>query len=83
MFVLDFPVSTEERLERENNSLFRRWLNLPRSLSSIALYISGNMMLLPHTSLVEEYKVTNAQQAITFRDHRDVKVRRARIKTGR
>ena len=67
LFVYDFPLTTVEKLERKISSFLRRWLNLPRSLSSLALYSKGSMLQLPITSLVEEYKVTKVRQAITLK----------------
>ena len=85
MFIYDIPISAIEKLERRISSYLRRWLNVPRMLSSIALYGKGNMLQLPLTSLVEEFKVTKVRQATTLRNNRDEKVRTAGISvnTGR
>ena len=85
MFIYSIPITTIELLERKISSFLRRWLNLPKSLSSIALYSRGNMLQLPMTSVLEEFKVTKVRQAIMLRDNRDEKVRSAGIdlNTGR
>ena len=42
-----------------------RWLNVPRSLSSIGLY-TGSKLQLPLSPLTEEYKVARMRQAVTL-----------------
>lgn len=51
----EVPLSKVEKLERLVSSYVRKWLGLPRCLSSIGLYGKG-MLHLPISSLVEEYK---------------------------
>ncbi|KAL6470906.1 hypothetical protein MHYP_G00195560 [Metynnis hypsauchen] len=43
------------RLERLVNAYVRRWLGLPRCMSSVGLYVDGPLSL-PISSLTEEYK---------------------------
>lgn len=63
----------------------RRWLGLPRSLSSIALYGNTNKLQLPFKSLEEEFKVTRAREVVQYRDSSDPKVAKAgiQVRTGR
>ena len=51
----EVPLSKVEKLERLVNSYVRKWLGLPRCLSSIRLYGKGKLHL-PISSLAEEYK---------------------------
>ena len=78
--VNDVPSSTVESLERTISRYLRRWLNVPRSLSSVGLYSTGSKFQLPLTSLVEEYKVAKVRQALMLRDSTDEQVRGAGIK---
>ena len=79
------PISTVETLERRVSNLLRRWLGLPRSLSSIALYGNTNKLRLPFKSLEEEFKVTRAREVVQYRDSSDPKVANAgiEVRTGR
>ncbi|KAK0142413.1 hypothetical protein N1851_019857 [Merluccius polli] len=52
------PITTVEGFERKVNRFLRRWLGLPQSLSSIALFGHNNNLHLPFSSLVKEFKVT-------------------------
>ncbi|XP_050957201.1 uncharacterized protein LOC127158092 [Labeo rohita] len=85
LLVYETPISTVEKLERTISQFLRRWLGLPRSLSSIALYGHSTMLQLPISGLSEEFKVTRARELMMYRDSSDKKVASAGIlvKTGR
>lgn len=78
-------MTTVKLMERRISSYLRRWLGLPRSLSSAALYGSSNILQLPFSSLQEEFMVSRTREALLYRDSRDPKVSAAGIKvrTGR
>ncbi|XP_061896514.1 uncharacterized protein LOC133645675 [Entelurus aequoreus] len=85
LLIYSFPISTVEILERRVSNHLRRWLGLPKSLSSIALYGNSNKLQLPFKSLEEEFKVTRAREVVQYRDSRDPKVAKAgiQVRTGR
>ena len=72
-------------MERKISGYLRRWLGLPKSLSSAALYGTSNAIQLPFRGLKEEFVVTRTREAIMYRDSRDLKVAGAgiEIRTGR
>lgn len=63
----------------------RRWLGLPKSLSSIALYGHHTKLQLPFKSLEEEFKVTRTREVVQYRHSSDPKVAKAgiQVRTGR
>lgn len=81
LLIHEMPILTVETLERvsSSSSHLRRWLGLPRSLSSIALYGRSNKQQLPLKSLEEEFKATKARVVIEYRDSSDPKVSEAGI----
>lgn len=85
LLVYEVPVTTVEALEKTISQFLRRWLGLPRSLSSMALYGHSNKLHLPFSGLTEEFKVTRSREAMMYRDSADAKVASAGIlvKTGR
>ncbi|XP_061101211.1 uncharacterized protein LOC133130563 [Conger conger] len=85
LLVYAFPISAVETLERKVSKHLRRWLGLPKSLSSIALYGRNNKQQLPFRSLEEEFKVTRAREVVQYRDSSDPKVANAgiQVRTGR
>ncbi|TWW77850.1 uncharacterized protein LOC130535078 [Takifugu flavidus] len=85
LLVYAVPVTTVESLERKISSFLRRWLGLPRSLNSAALYGTSNTLQLPFSGLTEEFKVAHTREALQYRDSRDCKVSSAgiEVKTGR
>lgn len=85
LLVYAVPMTTVEAMERKISSYLRRWLGLPRSLSSAALYGSSNILQLPFSGLTEEFMVTRTREALQYRESRDGKVASAgiQVKTGR
>ena len=85
LLVYEFPISTVEGFERRVSSRLRRWLGLPRSLSSIALYGNKNKLTLPINSLTEEFMVARAREVLQYRESKDPKVSQAgiEVRTGR
>lgn len=85
LLVYDFPISTVEGFERRVSGHLRRWLGLPRSLSSIALYGNKNKLTIPINSLTEEFKVARAREVLQYRESKDPKVAQAgiEVRTGR
>ncbi|XP_049897834.1 uncharacterized protein LOC126388657 [Epinephelus moara] len=85
LLVYDVPLTTVECFERKVSCFLRKWLGLPRSLSSIALYGRNNKLKLPFSSLTEEFMVTRAREVLLYRDSSDVKVSSAgiEVRTGR
>lgn len=77
-------MSTVETLERKISSYLRRWLGLPRSLTSTALYGRSNKLQLPISSLEEEFRVTRTREALVYRDSSDARVTAGiMVRTGR
>ncbi|KAL6469854.1 hypothetical protein MHYP_G00209730 [Metynnis hypsauchen] len=72
------------RLERLVNAYVRRWLELPRCMSSVGLYVDGPLSL-PISSLTEEYKCAKSRLEMTLSESRDPLVRCAApaLRTGR
>ncbi|XP_028292553.1 uncharacterized protein LOC114455485 [Gouania willdenowi] len=85
LLVYDFPISTVEGFEMRVSRFLRRWLGLPRSLSSIALYGKSNKLKLPMSSLSEEFMVTRSRELLQYRESSDPKVAQAgiEVRTGR
>lgn len=63
-----------EGFERNMSQFLHRWLGLSQSLRSIALYGHDAKLQLPFSSLVEEFKVTQARVVLLYQDSTDTKV---------
>ncbi|CAJ1075238.1 LOW QUALITY PROTEIN: uncharacterized protein LOC109089580 [Xyrichtys novacula] len=85
MLIYEVPITTVEGFERKVSRFLRRWLGLPRSLSSIALFGHNTKLQLPFSSPSEEFKVTRAREVLLYRDSADTKVSSAgvEVRTGR
>ena len=85
LFVYDIPIITVESLERAISNRLRRWLGLPRCLSGAALYENSNVLRLPCSSLVEEFKITKTRVLLQYAESEAPKVVAAgiQIRSGR
>lgn len=77
----EVPLTMVEVLERKLTTLLKRWLGLPKSLSSAVLYGSTNVLKLPIHGLKEEVLVSWTREVYQFIESKDLKVRGAGIET--
>lgn len=73
LLVYEVALSTVETLERKISSYLRRWLGLPRSLCSAALYGKTNKLQLPFSSLDQEFRVSRRREALLYWNSKDSK----------
>ncbi|KAK1789934.1 hypothetical protein P4O66_002263 [Electrophorus voltai] len=85
LLIYEVPLTTVESLERKISSFLRKWLGLPWSLTSAALYGTSNILQLPFSGLTEEFKVACTREVLQHRDSRDCKVSSTgtEVRTGR
>ena len=85
LLIYEVPITTVDKMERNISGFLRRWLGLPKSLSSAALYGTTNAVQLPFSGLKEEFIVTRTREAMLYNESNDPKVVAARveIRTGR
>ncbi len=85
LLIYEVPMTIVEGFEQKVTSYLRRWLGLPRSLSSIGLYGNTNKLRLPFSSVREEFIVARAREHLQYSGSRDAKVSGAGIvvRTGR
>ena len=79
LILYDFPLSTVEKMESKISNRLRQWLGVPPSFSNAALYGKDVKLVLPMSSLVEEYKVTKARAETTLKESKDNMVSQAGI----
>ncbi len=82
MLIYAVPMTTVESLERKISGFLRKWLGLPRSLTSAALYGTSNILQLPFSGLTEEFKVVRTREALQYRDCK-VSSAGIEVRTGR
>ena len=80
--IYEFTSYNVKQLEKRINSRLRRWLGLPKCLSSVVLYGNSNMVQQPFKSLVEEYKVAKVRSIIQFKFSKDLKIAGAGIEVS-
>ena len=60
----------------------KKWLGLPKSLSTACLYTRSGKLQLPYSELSEEVKAAKARVYTTFEESDDPCVRGANLKVG-
>ena len=77
LMVNEIPLSTVGKIEKQIliSKHMRRWLCLPPSFSNIGLYGRSNILQMPFSSVVKEYKVAKDRQILTLRDSEDEKIK--------
>lgn len=71
LLVYEIPLSKVEAMEKRINSFVRKWLGVPRCLSSVALYGRTTMLQLPFVSIVDEFKVGKVRLQLMLRESSD------------
>ena len=73
------------KIEQRCNVFIRKWLGLPRMITTSALYGLKGPLSLPIPSIVEEYKVAKVRTVMMLKESRDdaIKANPPVVKTGR
>jgi hypothetical protein len=66
----EVPISTVEKMERGVTGYLKKWLGVPRCLTTIGLYGDG-VLKLPLTSLTEEFKCVKTRLQMTLNESQD------------
>ena len=74
-----FPQSKVETMEKEITRHLKKWLGIPKSLSTDLLYSRSAVLQLPFSSIVEEAKVAKARAKVMLEDSKDDCISRADI----
>jgi hypothetical protein len=75
LLVYDIPLTPVKRMEQMVNVRLRKWLGVPRSFNTNALYATSFALALPLTSLVEEYKVGKTRLSMMLTESSDPVIR--------
>ena len=77
--IYDFPQSRVEQVEKKVTAHLKKWLGIPKSLSSDLLYARSAMIRLPYSSVVEEVKVARARTQVMLDTSSDSCIKNANI----
>ena len=77
--IYGFPQTQVEEMESKITAKLKKWLGIPRSLSTSLLYSKSAVLQLPYTSLVEEVKAARARTQVMLDTSKDECVRNANI----
>ena len=83
--IYEAPMSKIEEIQKKLTSAIKKWLGLPRSLSTSLMYSRSTKVQLPITALSEEVKAAKVRSAFMMETSKDRCIREANIKenTGR
>ena len=80
----EIAISHVERIPQYSNKYLRKWLGVPPCFSKVGLYTNSGNLLLPISSLVEEFKIGKVRLYMMMKDSADEIIREAypEIKNG-
>ena len=78
--IYNFPESRVDEIQRLIMARLKKWLGLPKSLSTACMYTRSGRLQLPYSDLTEEVKAAKARIYTTFEESNDPCVRGAELK---
>ena len=79
LMIYAFPASKVEKVQQLFTASLKRWLGIPKSMSTDALYATTMKLQLPYSSVVEEVKAAKARVLSTYQQSEDECIRNANI----
>ena len=77
--IYSFPQYRVEEIERKLTSSLKKFLGIPKALSTELMYARSSVLQLPYSSVVEEMKVTRARTQVMMETSKDECVKKANI----
>ena len=78
--IYNVPETKVEEIQSKVTSSLKRWLGLPKSLSTDCFYSKTAKLQLPYTALTEEVKAAKARNLVTFEESKDPCIQKAGIR---
>ena len=80
----EIALSCVERIQQYSNKYLHKWLGVPPYFSDVGLYTNSRNLLLPISSLVEEFKIGKVRPHMIMKSSADEITRKAypEIKSG-
>ena len=77
--IYSIPASKVERVQQLFTASLKKWLGIPKSLSTYVLYSRTGKLQLPFSAVTEEVKAAKARTLVTYQQSSDDCVRNANI----
>ena len=77
--IYNVPMSTVETIQKFITQALKRWLGLPKTLSTACFYSKTAKLQFPYTELTEEVKAAKARNLITLSESKDQCIKGAEI----
>ena len=77
--IYSFPQTKVEEIERKISASLKKWLGIPKSLSTALLYGRSAVIQLPYSSIVEEVKVARVRTQVMLDTSKDACIKNANI----
>ena len=78
--IYSIPATKVERVQQLFTAALKKWLGIPKSMSTDVLYSRSAKLQLPFSAVAEEVKAAKARTLVTYQQSRDDCVRKANIK---
>ena len=79
LMIYAFPATKVEKIQQLFTASVKKWLGIPKSLSTDAFYSTSMKLQLPYSSVVEEVKAAKTRILYTYQQSSDECIRNANI----
>ena len=77
--IYNVPMTTVDHIQKLITQSLKRWLGLPKSLSTACFYSKSAKLQFPYSELTEEVKAAKARNLVTLAESKDKCIRGAKI----
>ena len=78
--IYNIPLTTIENLQKLLTKVIKKWLGIPKNLSSASLYSKSTKLRLPFSELKEQFKRAKVWNLATFQNSKDPSISGAELK---
>ena len=77
--IYNIPLTKVEWLQRTITASLKKWLGIPKSFSTDCMYSKTSKVVLPFSSLIDDFKAAKARNMVTFQESEDPCIKGAGI----
>ena len=77
--IYNIPASRVVEMQRKITAALKKWMSIPKNLSTSCMYSKSSKLKMPFTSLTEDFKVSKVRNLVTFQESNDPCIKGAEI----
>ena len=69
--IYNIPASKVEEMQRKITAALKKWMGIPKNLSTSCMYSKSSKLKMPFSSVTEDFKVSKVRNLVTFQESKD------------